>query len=116
LAEFVTERVDALLGAALFFVAPSAAKSRVIAAFRQAVEEGARFEKAATFLGADFDGAGTVVDCLLVRFYDQFRADGFYEFIAELYHFVKLVGCIDVQQREGDLAWEERLLSQPNHD
>ena len=55
LAEFVAERVDAFFGAALLFVAPCAAKSRVIAAFRQAIQQGAGLQESAAFLGADAD-------------------------------------------------------------
>ena len=38
-----------------------------------------------------------------------------HEIVAELDHFTELVGGIDVQQRERDLAGVEGLLGQPDH-
>ena len=104
LAERVAEGVDALLGARLLLVAPRAAEGRVEAAFRQRVEQRARLQQPAALLRPQPERVGAIVDRLAVGMDDQLGADLAREPVAELDHLAELVGGVDVQQRERNLA------------
>ena len=113
--EFVAKRIHALFGSRLLLIAPGAAKSRVVSAGRQTIQQRSRLQQAAAFLSAQPERIRAIVTGLVVGVNDQFRADRRYEPIAELDHFTKLIRRIDVQQREGNSAGEEGFLGQPHH-
>src|SRR5580658_3235360 len=58
LAEFVAKGIDALFGTGLFLVPARATERGIVAAIRQAVEQGAGLEQAAAFLGTDTQRVG----------------------------------------------------------
>ncbi len=116
LALFVAERKDALLGARFLLVAPCAADGRVETALPQAVEKSLCLQQAAAALGAQPERVRAIVDGFAIGVDDQLCADFGGVAIAKFDHLAKLVGGVDVQQREGDRRRVESLLGQPQQD
>ena len=115
LAARIAEGIDALLGARFFFIAARAAKSRVVAARLQRVEQCARFEKSAALLRAELERVRAIRDCFAVGMHQQLRTDGSREAVAEFDHFTELKVRVDVQQRERHTARMESFLRQAHH-
>ena len=115
LARGVAERVDALLGPALLFVAPRPAKRRVEAAFFQRIQQAARLQQPAAVLRAQRIGIGAVCNRLLVAMHDQVGADLARVLVAEPNHLGELIAGIHMQQRERNLPRIKGLLRQSQH-
>ena len=113
--ELVAETVDTLLGAGFLFVASRAAECRVEAIMIESLFQRFRFHHPCMDFGAMRDGIDVLRDAVRIRPDKQLEANLFRHAIAELDHFVELPTRIDVHQRERNLAWIERLLSQTEH-
>ena len=122
LALFVAKRKDALLGARLLFIAPRAADGSVETALPQAVtlaqpiQQRFGLQQSAAALRAQPERVRAVVDGLAIGVHNQLRADLGRVAIAKLDHLAKLVGGIDMQQRERDRRRMKSLLGQPQQD
>ena len=112
----IAEAVDAFLGARFFFVAAGTAEGCVVASGLEGVEQGAGLEEAAAVLGSEGVGVGTVGDGLFVAVDDEVGADFASVGVAEGDHLGELVAGVDVEEGEGDLAGEEGLLGEAEHD
>ena len=109
-----TEAEDAFLGAALFLIAPRAAKSRVKAVFVERLLQ--------TFCLPHIGVERAVIkriDPSFLRFgvlVDQKLHAGLLgHLVAQLIHRLELPGRIDMEQREGRRRWIKRLARQMQH-
>src|SRR4029077_21025657 len=111
----VAERINAFLGAGFFFIAARAAECSVEIAFAKGVQKLLGLQQAAAALGAEAQWVRSIVQGLLVGVDDQPDAQLPGELVPELYHFLELIGGIDVQQRKGDRTRVKRLLGEAKH-
>ena len=108
----IAKRVNALLGARLFLVAPRSAKCRVESTRRKRVQQRFRLEQPAASLRAEDKRIRALLQCFAVLMHDQFGADFARVRIAKLDHFRKFVAGVDVQQRKRDFPRIKSFLRQ----
>ena len=109
------EREDTLLGAALFFIAPGAAKGGVETVFVQSLLERLGFHHIGMQRRAVCEWANALGKAIGIGMHQEFESQLFHPRIAVLVHRLELPAGIDVQQWEGRPGRIERLHSQVQH-
>src|SRR4029077_8123759 len=109
------EREDALLGAALFFVAPRAAEGRVQAVFVERLLQGLGLHDMGMEGRARCDRADAAPDPVLVDMNDEVQVQPAGRGIAKPDTPPKLPGGVNVKQREGEGRGMERLYRKVQH-
>ena len=116
LAPLIAEGEDAFLSAGPFFIAARATDGGVETAVAQAIEEGGGFKAATAALGAPDERIGTFVERGAVGMDNEIETEFGGVAVAEVDHFLELVGSIDVQEGEGNGAGIEGFLGEAQED
>src|ERR1700689_872545 len=107
-----SEREDALLGAALFLVAPRAAKGGIELVFVQGLLERLGLHDVGMYLRAMYERIDAVGDAVLIDVYQQLQAAISGDAVAKFIHLPEFPGRIDVQQRKRRRCRVESLAGQ----
>ena len=114
--ELVAETVDTLLGTGLLFIASRTTKGRVEMIVIECLFERVRLHDLRMLFGTMGDGIDVLRNAVGIDPDDELETDLLCHAITELNHFMELPSCIDMHQREGNLARIEGLLGQTKHD
>src|SRR5204863_9343548 len=113
----IAEREHSLFGAGLFLVAASAAERGVELIFREGLLEAFSLHDVGVYFAAMRNGTYPLFAAFFVDVDDELQAKLFGDVVvAQLVHFAKLPGRIDVHQWKRRLRGVKRLLRQPDHD
>ena len=96
----IPERIDPLFGTGLFFIAPGTAESSVKLVFIQGLLQGLRFHDIRVFLTTMCERADAGIYALLVYIDNKIQSKLFHLLIAELNHFAKFPGGVNVHEGE----------------
>ena len=115
LMELVAEGEDALLGAALFFVAAGTSEGGIKLVLVEGIKEGLGLHEVGVYLRAVGEGAHTCLEGFFVAFDDEVPSVVLGILVAEGDHLLEFPFGVDVHQGEGHFAGREGFLGEAHH-